>query len=89
MTINILQGASVQGSPAFDPQTEQANVDKVIAWKNEDSTIHTATAQDKSFDSSMINPGDSYTISAKKIGAGEHSYACTIHPYMKGTLVIK
>ena len=89
VTIKILQGASVQGNPAYDPETGQANIDKTIAWKNEDSTAHTATAQDKSFDSSIIDPGDSYTVDAKKIGAGEHPYACTIHPYMKGMIVIK
>ena len=89
VTINILKGASVQGNPAFDPETAQASTDKTIAWKNEDSTAHTATAQDKSFDSSIIDPGDNYAIPAKKIGAGEHQYSCTIHPYMKGTIVIK
>jgi plastocyanin len=88
VVINILQGASVQGSPAYDPQTAQATIDKTIAWKNEDSTVHTATSG-KLFDSSLINPGDSYTIPAKKIGAGKHPYACTIHPYMKGTITIK
>jgi plastocyanin len=89
VTINILQGASAQGNPAYDPETAQASIDKTVAWKNEDSTVHTATAQDKSFDSSMINPGDSYIVPAKKIGAGEHQYSCTIHPYMKGTIAIK
>jgi len=89
VTITILQDASVQGNPAFDPETSQSGIDKTIAWKNSDSIPHTATAQDKSFDSSIINPGDSYVVSAKKIGTGEHAYACTIHPYMKGTLVIR
>ena len=88
VTISILQGASVQGNPAYDPETAQASIDKTIAWKNDDSTAHTATSG-KLFDSSIINPGDSYTIPAKKIGAGEHQYSCSIHPYMKGTIVIK
>lgn len=85
--ISILEGASVQGNPSFDPDTAEASINQNVAWKNEDSTAHTATSD--LFDSSIINPGDSYSIAAKKIGAGEHSYSCTIHPYMKGKIVIK
>ncbi len=88
VTISILQGASVQGNPAYDPETAQASIDQTVAWKNDDSSPHTATSG-KLFDSGIINPGDSYTIAAKKIGAGEHDYSCTIHPYMKGKIVIK
>jgi plastocyanin len=86
--ISILEGASVQGNPSFDPDTAEASINQTVAWKNEDSTAHTATSG-KLFDSGIINPGDSYSIAAKKIGAGEHSYSCTIHPYMKGKIVIK
>jgi len=89
MVISIPQGASQQGNPSYDPEIAQASIDKTVAWKNDDSTPHTATSGDKKFDSSIINPGDSYTIPARNIGAGEHAYTCTIHPYMKGTLVIK
>lgn len=88
VTISIPSGASVQGNPAYDPEPAEASADKTIAWKNDDSTPHTATSEGV-FDSSIINPGESYTISAEEIGAGEHQYICTVHPYMKGTLVIE
>jgi plastocyanin len=88
VTITIPEGASVQGNPAYDPATAQAGIDQTIAWKNDDSTPHTATSGEL-FDSSIINAGESFTISAEEIGAGEHEYACTVHPFMKGTLVIK
>lgn len=97
VTISILEGASVQGNPAYDPATAQAGIDQTIAWKNDDSTPHTATSgtepgaadAGKLFDSSIINPGESYSIAAEKIGVGEHSYFCSVHPFMKGKLVIK
>jgi cytochrome c oxidase subunit II len=88
VTITILEGSSVQGNPSYDPDTAQAGIDKTIAWKNDDSTAHTATSGEL-FDSSLIDPGSSYSIAAEKIGVGEHQYSCTVHPYMKGTLVIK
>jgi cytochrome c oxidase subunit II len=88
VTISIPQGASVQGNPAYDPETAQAGIDQTVAWKNDDSTPHTATSGEL-FDSGIIEPGGSYSIAAEEIGAGEHPYSCTVHPYMKGTLVIK
>jgi plastocyanin len=88
IVITIPSGASVQGNPAYEPATAQVSIDQTVAWKNDDSTQHTATSG-KLFDSSLISPGDSYTIAAEKIGAGEHVYSCTVHPFMKGTLVIK
>lgn len=88
VTITIPQGASVQGNPAYEPETAEAAIDKTVAWKNDDSTPHTATSGEL-FDSSIIDPGGSYSIAAEKIGAGEHQYTCTVHPFMQGTLVIK
>ncbi len=88
VTISILQGASVQGNPAYDPETAQASIGQTVVWKNDDSVPHTATSG-KLFDSSIINPGESYSIAAEEIGAGEHEYIYTLHPYMKGTIVIK
>jgi plastocyanin len=88
VTITMPQGASVQGNPAYNPETAKASIDQTIAWNNDDSTPHTATSG-KLFDSSLINPGESFSIAAEKIGAGEHDYACTVHPFMKGILVIK
>jgi cytochrome c oxidase subunit II len=88
ITITIPQGASVQGNPSYEPEIAEAGIDQTVAWKNDDSAAHTATSGEL-FDSSIIDPGGSYSIAAEKIGAGEHQYTCTVHPFMKGTLVIK
>jgi plastocyanin len=58
-----------------------------VVWVNKDAFPHTATAQDKTFDSKEIAAGKSWRFTAKK--AGTFAYVCTLHPTMKGTLVVK
>jgi plastocyanin len=57
-----------------------------IVWRNQDLVPHTATAAGL-FDSGVIAPGHSASrIPAK---AGRHSYVCTLHPGMKGEVVVQ
>jgi plastocyanin len=59
-----------------------------ITVSNDDSTTHTATADDgHSFDTGNIDPGASATVSPSK--PGSYKYHCSIHPFMHGTLVVK
>jgi glucose dehydrogenase len=53
-------------------------------WTNNDSVPHTATADDDSFDTSIINPGQKVTVTVNE--KGTISYHCTIHPWMTATL---
>jgi plastocyanin len=57
-----------------------------LTWKNSDSFPHTATAAGK-FDTGPIAPGKS--VSKKMDQAGEFDYVCSIHPTMKGKVVVK
>lgn len=57
-----------------------------IVWHNQDLVPHTATAAG-SFDSGVIAPGHSVTRVAGK--AGRHAYVCTLHPGMKGEVVVQ
>jgi plastocyanin len=96
VTIHILQGAAVQGSPNFQPDKDKASGGSTVVWINDDTASHTVTSgtgpQDpnagKQFDSGMIAPGAHYSIAASKIGSGEHPYFCQIHPFMKGSITI-
>jgi plastocyanin len=73
----------------FQPATVTISAGDTVQWKNEDSAPHTATADptQSGFDSGTIKSGASwsYVASAK----GTYNYICTIHPYMKGTLVVQ
>ena len=59
-----------------------------VRWINRDSTAHTATANKKrSFDSGRLGKGQSYTHTFKS--AGNKKYFCEIHPFMRGSVVVK
>jgi plastocyanin len=97
VTINILQGAVTQGSPDYDPDAATASLDALIKWVNDDTTLHTATSgtgpsdpdSAKLFDSKFLGPKIEYSVPAADIGAGEHAYYCTLHPYMTSTITIE
>jgi plastocyanin len=59
-----------------------------VRWINKDSHPHTATATKKSsFDSGRLGKGQRYTHTFKSVG--KKSYLCEIHPFMRGSVVVK
>jgi LPXTG-motif cell wall-anchored protein len=71
----------------FFPKTITVNEGDSVTWNNNGPTLHTATAEDGSFDTGNLNKGDSDTITFDS--AGRIPYICTPHPFMKGTVVVK
>jgi len=96
-TINILQGAAVQGSQDFDPDELTAKKGDVVNVINHDNVPHSVTSgtgaddpnKGKLFDTSIINGGESSKISLSEVDAGEHNYFCIVHPYMTGMLKVE
>lgn len=72
---------------AFSPETITVKVGDTITWTNNDSTEHSATADDGSFDTGLFSQGQSKTVTFKK--AGTFTYHCSAHPYMKGTVIVQ
>jgi plastocyanin len=70
----------------FVPPTIEVHVGDVVEWKNADFATHTATADDKSFDTGAIQEGEAKRVVAKK--KGRFPYFCRYHGGMKGTLVV-
>ena len=68
------------------PQLSVRRGDRIV-WVNKDMFPHTATAENKSFDSGSIAAGSSWSLVADK--AGKFGYSCTFHPTMKGTLTVQ
>ena len=72
----------------FHPETLTVLPGDRVVWVNQDVFAHTATATDsKAFDSRSIAPKASWTYRPRK--AGTIAYGCSLHPTMKGTLVVR
>lgn len=71
----------------FNHETIEVHAGDMVTWKNDDPFPHTVTAQDRSFDSKEIAPGQSWTF--RPMHDGSIPYVCTLHPTMKGMLVVK
>ena len=61
-------------------------VGTTVEWTNSDPLPHTVTANDKSFNSGLIQPGKTYRHTFTK--AGTFNYYCVPHPFMKGVIVV-
>ena len=96
-TINILEGASVQGSPDFDPEELTAKKGDEVTVVNQDTVPHTVTSgtgpsdpnSAKLFDTSIINGGESAKLSLAQVNPGQYDYYCIVHPYMTGKLTVQ
>lgn len=69
----------------FSPLTIEVKKGDAIEWKNDDIVPHTATSA--SFDSGSILAGQSWRHTFPD--AGTFPYACTFHPLMKATVIVK
>jgi len=96
--INILEDASVQGYPNYDPKELVLKAGtSMIRINNTDIMPHTLTngrgpldpESGLIFATNIIKGGDLFELKIDKVDSGEYPYYCSIHPYMTGTLVIK
>ena len=75
----------------FEPATVTVHEGDTVEWKNEDSALHTATADGQAekptFDSGSISKGATWRYVAGT--KGTYNYTCTFHPQMKGQLIVQ
>ena len=71
----------------FTPETLEVQAGDVIEWKNADFVAHTATADDRSFDTGRIDAGETKRIVAKE--KGRFPYFCRYHVAMKGAVTVQ
>jgi plastocyanin len=71
----------------FFPDTITVKAGETVAWANQDNTSHSATADDNSFDTGVFPQGDSKTVTFSE--PGTYTYHCSLHPSMKGTVVVE
>jgi plastocyanin len=71
---------------AFHPATVNVKAGQKVTWTNDDSTTHTVTADDGSFDSGDLSPGKTFSSTLAK--SGTIKYHCSIHSFMHGTVSV-
>jgi plastocyanin len=93
-SVTISPGSSSpSNSKFFDPETLTVSKGATVTWTNADSTLHTVTSgsaesgnSGTEFDSSYLAAGK--TFQHQFSTSGTFDYYCTLHPFMKGKVVV-
>lgn len=72
---------------AFSPSTITITAGTTVTFTNGDDDAHTVTATDGSFDSKGLDSSARWRHTFVK--PGTYAYYCQLHPFMKGTIVVK
>ena len=75
---------------AFDPVPLAVKTGTAVTWTNQDSAPHTIVSDAGSpvpFSSNSLSTGASYSFTFTQ--PGTYTYHCSIHPSMKGTVVVQ
>jgi plastocyanin len=68
----------------FNPGVATVAAGGTVTWKLSGEAAHTVTADDESFNSGIVKPGESFQFTFTKLGS--FTYLCLIHPGMTGTI---
>ena len=71
----------------FSPDPLVVTAGSTVTVTNRDATVHTVTADDKSFDTGDLGGGQRTTITLDR--PGRYSYVCDIHNYMTVTIEVR
>jgi plastocyanin len=83
--VNIVEGSSTD-EWGYDPAQLTVGVGDTVVWTNTGEIDHTVTADDGSFDSGTISPGETFEFTFDK--EGEFAYHCDPHPFMVASIVV-
>ncbi len=91
ITVSIPQGAVGKGSAAYGTNPLTIPVGTTVTWVNNDTVAHTVTADNGSFDSGTLQPGQSYSRIFGPGTTGLIPYHCAIHgaASMSGALQVQ
>ena len=71
----------------FEPNELTVKVGQSVTWRNKDDAKHDAFSEENGLDTNDI--GQDQTVTFQPDKAGTINYICSIHPQMKGTLIVE
>ncbi len=71
---------------AFAPATITVRAGSTVTWTNRDEEPHTVVANDGTFHSPGMGSQATFSFTFPK--AGTFEYVCSIHPFMRATVVV-
>jgi plastocyanin len=71
----------------FTPGNLQVPVGATITWTNYDSAPHSATADDGTWDTGILNEDQHASVTFNT--PGDYSYYCAVHPNMKARIQVR
>jgi len=94
---SMLYGGGPGGSPvqtdsvairgmAFQPANIEVQVGTTVTWTNHDGTTHTVTSDTAAFNSGSLADGASFSFTFAQTGT--FPYHCSIHPGMRGSVLV-
>ncbi|MEO3427353.1 cupredoxin family copper-binding protein [Pelagibius sp. CAU 1746] len=70
----------------FLPQQATVKAGTMVTWVNRDDSPHTVYSLDESFLSDVMDTDQEFSMVFDK--PGEYPYLCSVHPHMKGTVIV-
>jgi uncharacterized protein (TIGR03437 family) len=71
----------------FTPDPVNVLTGAKLIWSNQDGTEHTVVSDTGQFRSQVLAQNDTFSVTLT--APGTYSYHCSIHPFMKGEIVVK
>jgi len=71
----------------FTPETITISAGTQVTWTNRDDIPHNVVSEDKSIKSKALDTDEKFSFIFTK--PGTYSYFCSIHPKMKGKVVVQ
>ena len=71
----------------FAPAQLTVKAGTTVKWRNEDDIPHTVASTTRTFKSKALDTDDTFSFTFQD--AGTYEYFCSLHPHMKGTIVVE
>ncbi len=86
-TRGVVYNVTIRGM-AFSPTPLSINVGDTVVWTNYDEVSHTVTSDTGlELQSGYLATGKTYSHTFT--ASGTYTYHCSVHPYMKGTIIVR